>query len=173
MQIQRQVGEELITLDVEPDGDGWRVRLPDGSEHRFTAIRGVDDVLQIAVTEKMGEHGVRVPFAHLAEGTAFAFEGMTYTFHAPTVRAPIRKGTVASGLLTAPMSGVVAEVLVTVGQTVIAYQPLVVLEAMKVMTTLEAPFAGTVASLSVQKKQQVAHGAPVVEVMPNAAEEEV
>ena len=173
MQIQKQYGEELITLNLEPDGDGWRVRLPDGSEHRFTALRRADDVLQIAVREAAGEHGFRVPFARSADEIAFAFEGMAYTFQAPTVRAPGRKGVAASGVLTAPMSGVVADVLVTVGQTVEARQPLVILEAMKVMTTLEAPFAGTVTALTVQKKQQIAHGAIVVEITPHTVEKDV
>ena len=180
MQIQMQHGEELITLNVEPDGDGWRVRLPDGSEHRLTISRRMDDILQISATENMLLNSAaetnptrvfRVPFARSADGMAFAFDGMAYTFHAPSVRAPGRKTGVASGLLTAPMSGVVADVLVTVGQKVEAYQPLMVLEAMKVMTTLEAPFAGTVASLSVQRKQQVAHGEAVVEIRPDTTEE--
>ncbi len=182
MQIQKKYGEELVTLNVEPDGDGWRVRLPDGSEHRFTAARRVEDVLQISATEvtqtdaetaTVGERVFRIPFARSTEGVAFAFEGMAYTFHTPTVRAPERKATAASGALTAPMSGVVADVLVTVGQTVEARQPLVVLEAMKVMTTLEAPFAGTVTALTVQKKQQIAHGAAVVEITPDTVDKDV
>ena len=179
MQIQKQYGEELITLNVEPDGDGWRVRLPDGSEHRFTAIRRVDDVLQISATEvthtaemeTVGERVFRVPFARSAEGIAFAFEGAAYMFTEPTVRAPGRKAAAASGALTAPMSGVVADVLVTVGQAVEARQPLVILEAMKVMTTLEAPFAGVVTALTVQQKQQIAQGALVVEITPDTVEE--
>ncbi len=50
----------------------------------------------------------------------------------------------SSGALIAPMSGIVVEVKVTVGQTVEAAQPLVVVEAMKVYATVEAPFAGHV-----------------------------
>src|SRR5689334_13289182 len=47
MRLQFQRGDDLIALDAEPDGDGWRVRLPDGSEHRIAVRRLPDEVLQI------------------------------------------------------------------------------------------------------------------------------
>lgn len=183
MQIERQFGDERVTLDVEPDGDGWRVRLPDGSEHHVTAIRHANDVLQVTAVDGSQEANVlpsalaapeslgirpsrvfRVPFARSGSDAAFFYDGNAYTFSVPATRASGRKDTAASGVLTAPMSGIVADVLVTVGQQVEARQPLVILEAMKVMTTLEAPFAGTVTSLTVEKKQQIGRGALVVEV---------
>ena len=183
MQIQRQYGEEQVTLNVEPDGDGWRVRLPDGSEHRITAVRHANNVLQVTALDVSQEANVlpsvsavpelletrpsrafRVPFARSGNDVAFFYDGNAYAFSAPAAHASGRKEVAASGVLTAPMSGIVADVLVTVGQPVEARQPLVVLEAMKVMTTLEAPFAGTVTSLTVARKQQIGRGATVVEV---------
>ena len=62
-----------------------------------------------------------------------------------------RKAAQKSGSLSAPMTGVVAEVLVELGQEVQAYQPLVTVEAMKVLATLEAPFAGTVTAIYFSK----------------------
>ena len=63
------------------------------------------------------------------------------------------------------MAGVLADLLVTEGEMVTANQPLAVIEAMKVMTTLEAPFAGRIRKVYVQKAQRVEHDAPVVEVV--------
>jgi biotin carboxyl carrier protein len=66
------------------------------------------------------------------------------------------------------MVGVVADVLVREGQAVDAYQPLVVVEAMKVMATVEAPFAGTVKAVHVRKNQRVVYGEPVVELVSSS-----
>ncbi len=72
----------------------------------------------------------------------------------------------SSGSLTAPMIGVVASVMAAEGDRVEAHQPLLVVEAMKVMATVEAPFAGTLARLHVQAGQQVSLGELLAEVVP-------
>lgn len=173
-QLEFQYGEERIVLDVEVERDDaegriWRVRLPDGTEHRLQAVCRPDDVLQITEIIETIEvmQTFRVPFARLSNGKdlAFSYDGMTYTFHKPAPGVTVSRSEGATGAMTAPMAGIVADILVEEGQTVAAYQPLVVIEAMKVMTTLEAPFAGVVKSLHVQLKQQIAHDAPVIEVV--------
>jgi len=64
----------------------------------------------------------------------------------------------AAGSLLAPMPGLVRRVLVEVGTTVAAGQPLLVLEAMKMEQTVAAPAAGVVAELRVKAGEQVAAG---------------
>lgn len=179
MQMRFRCGDEIVVLHAEPDGDGWRIRLPDGCERRITARRLPGEILQIVerrepsalladesqpLTERRLVHAL---FARTERGLEIAHEGQAFVFTPEAARraATSPRGR-ASGALAAPMVGVVAEVLVQEGQKVEAYQPLVVLEAMKVMVTLESPFAGTVARLLVEKGQRVAHGATVVEVDP-------
>ena len=60
-----------------------------------------------------------------------------------------------SGVIVAPMPGKVIAVDVTAGQTVLAGQKLLTLEAMKMEHTLTAPFSGTVAELTVKPGAQV------------------
>ncbi len=64
----------------------------------------------------------------------------------------------AAGSLLAPMPGLVRRVLVEVGATVTAGQPLLVLEAMKMEQTVAAPAAGVVAELRAKAGEQVAAG---------------
>lgn len=161
MQFTFQQGDDTITIHVEADGDGWRVRLPDGTEHHIGARRLPGDVWEISE----GARTFRVPFARTERGIELSLAGEAFAF-AP---AADRRGSAgrprrASGALTAPMGGVVADVLVAAGQAVEAYQPLVVIEAMKVFATIEAPFAGTVKGVHVRKHERVEHGALVVEI---------
>ncbi len=152
---------EPLSLSSEAEGEGWRVRLPDGSERRIRARLLEGGMLEI--TE--GARTFRVPFARGEQGLELSWMGQTYRFEPEEGRAASRKGVAASGMLAAPMVGVVADVLVRDGQEVEAYQPLVVVEAMKVLATLEAPFAGTV-RLHVAKGDRVQHGATLAEVIP-------
>jgi pyruvate carboxylase subunit B len=62
------------------------------------------------------------------------------------------------------MTGSVADVLVKEGDSVQAYQPMAVVEAMKVLATLEAPIAGEVARIHVSKGDRVDHGALLIEI---------
>jgi len=58
-------------------------------------------------------------------------------------------GAAGSGELTAPMQGTILKVLVAAGDQVTAGDPLIVLEAMKMETTISAPRDGTVTSIGV------------------------
>jgi biotin carboxyl carrier protein len=174
MRLSFQHGEDLMTLDVEPDGDAWRVRLPDGTEQRLRACRLPGDILQVETIEAEGAspvHAFRVPFAQTENGLELSLAGVTYAF-TPASARPSGQRRSASGNLTAPMVGTVVDVLVREGEMVEAYQPLVIVEAMKVMATVEAPFAGTVRAVHVEKGQRVAHGASVVEIAPVSEESE-
>ena len=64
----------------------------------------------------------------------------------------------------APMPGQVREILVAVGDAVTAGQPLVVMEAMKLQTTLNAGADGVVLSIPVNVGDMVAEDALLVEV---------
>jgi 3-methylcrotonyl-CoA carboxylase alpha subunit len=69
-----------------------------------------------------------------------------------------------SGTVTAPMPGKIVAVLVRAGDAVVAGQPVVVLEAMKMESTLTAEIAGTVAQVHVAAGATVDGGAVLVEI---------
>lgn len=173
MLLRFQINGDEIALHIETYGENQRVRLPDGSEYLLTAERLSGDTLQITEQQTGTESDAlptfrmfRVPFARSESGLSFSYSGRTFTFEPVSDRRQSRKTQIGSGSILAPMVGVVADVLVTEGQPVEAYQPLLAIEAMKVIATLDAPFTGTVQKLHVQKGQRVEHGALLAEVVP-------
>ncbi|HEV3403341.1 MAG TPA: biotin carboxylase N-terminal domain-containing protein [Gaiellaceae bacterium] len=69
-----------------------------------------------------------------------------------------------SSSVTAPMPGTVLKLLVAAGDRVVARQPLVVLEAMKMELPLAAPFDATVSSVHVAEGDRVGGGTLLVEL---------
>src|SRR5205823_14169533 len=75
-------------------------------------------------------------------------------------------GAAGSGAVSAPMPGKVVSVLVAEGQVVEVGQALVVLEAMKMESTLAAEVAGRVTSVRAVAGATVAAGDLLVEITP-------
>jgi 3-methylcrotonyl-CoA carboxylase alpha subunit len=62
-------------------------------------------------------------------------------------------GAAGASDLTAPLTGIVARVLVGTGDQVKARQPLIVLEAMKMEHTIAAPHDGVIAEIATEGAQ--------------------
>jgi len=71
-----------------------------------------------------------------------------------------------SGLVVAPMPGKIVQVLVGPGEVVEAGQPVVILEAMKMETTLAAEIAGRIEAVQAVPGAMVEGGALLVEIAP-------
>ena len=90
-------------------------------------------------------------------------DGAAFSFTEPTPVPAADKATDATRA-RAPVAGVVAQVAVGVGDAVVAGQPLVCVEAMKMEMWLHAAAAGTVRAVAVKVKDTVASGAVLVEL---------
>jgi biotin carboxyl carrier protein len=165
------LAEEEVNLGVSAEPGGWRVRLPDGTERRIEARRVGETEVEIAVAANGESRAFRVVAARTERGIEVAWNGDVYLF-APVDRGRSAASRQAGGTLAAPMPGIVVDVLVEAGQTVEAFQPLAVVEAMKVMATVEAPFAGTVAAVHARKGARVRQGEALVEITPPTEEPE-
>ena len=84
-------------------------------------------------------------------------------------RHPLPDRAGLAGGLVAPMPGKVLSVAVTDGETVIAGQLLLVLEAMKMEHRITAPADGVVQSMKIAAGDQVANGALLVAFEPSSA----
>ena len=103
------------------------------------------------------------------DGNKAIVNGKEYTIGEEKAEAPKSETkTVAStgtgGVITAPMPGMVTQVLVAEGQAVKAGDTLVVVEVMKMETPIKATVAGTVKRLFVKKGDNIKTGDKVAEV---------
>ena len=109
------------------------------------------------------------------EETQIFINGKTYTIEdlGDADRRPKRKGgpDERKQKITPPMPAVVIRVLVAEGDAVKKRQPLIVLSAMKMESTLSAPYDGTVKKINAAEGQQVMPGLILIEI-EQAPEEE-
>jgi acetyl/propionyl-CoA carboxylase alpha subunit len=73
--------------------------------------------------------------------------------------------------VVSPMPGLVTEILSAVGDSVNAGDPVVVIEAMKLLQTLTAPCGGSVSQINFAAGESVDAGAVLVAIEPNEPEE--
>jgi 3-methylcrotonyl-CoA carboxylase alpha subunit len=95
-----------------------------------------------------------------------ALGGRTYAFAAGDAGACGRGAAAGTGKIAAPMPGKVIAVLVVEGDHVEHGQPVVVIEAMKMETTLTADVDGEVAHVGAAPGETVDAGAMLVEITP-------
>ncbi|MFN7928285.1 MAG: biotin/lipoyl-containing protein [Blastocatellia bacterium] len=77
-------------------------------------------------------------------------------------RHPDVQSAAEQGSMTSPMPGLVAKILVTVGQAVKAGEPLLILEAMKMEQTMRAAVDGIVETIRVTEGEVVGPGAMLI-----------
>ncbi len=101
----------------------------------------------------------------LADGAVLhlCLEGAVFSFDEPS-SVPASDTLADPSRARAPVAGVVAQVPVQAGDTVVAGQPLVCVEAMKMEMWLYAAAAGTVKAVNVKTLDTVAAGAVLVEL---------
>ncbi len=138
-------------LNAEPRFEVW---LAHGSETRRITLAQETRQAPLPVFEQDGEIVV--------------FEnGEPYVFRDPVAQAAAGADG-GSNVVVSPMPGRVVAVAVAAGAVVAKGAPLVVVEAMKMELSLQAPFAGTVAEVPARVGQQVTEGATLVRLEPEA-----
>ena len=133
-------------------------------------VAGRDDLALVSLSPAqvvLVVAGVRRTFAVAAYGATRVVDSPLGSVSLSLVdRFPDPSAALSAGSLVAPMPGTVVRVVVAVGDTVTAGQPLLWLEAMKMEHQIAAPADGVVSELNVAPGQQVDVGA-VLAVVAN------
>lgn len=142
--IRVRIGDRQLTAEFTPNADGGGVLTIDGRRYPVFGARRKDSIL-------------------VSVGPA------SFEFKPAQAAARRRARGLAAAEIIAPMPGKVLKVMVREGDLVEAGQPLVVIEAMKMETTLAAESAAMVKQVRVEDGQMVDHGAVLIELSPSPA----
>jgi propionyl-CoA carboxylase alpha chain len=148
---------ELTSWEVRADGDAEVAAAPDPADGPEPPLRCVrltatevglaeDGLLRTYHVSQYGE----MSFVDTAAGSLALRE---------LARFPLPRTRRAAGSLLAPMPGVVGRINVHIGQTVVAGEPLLTVEAMKLEHVIHAPHDGTVSDITVHCGDNVEAGA--------------
>ena len=142
--IRVRIGDREIVAEFTPNADGGGILTIDGRRYPIYGTRRKESIL-------------------VSVGPA------SFEFKPAEGLARRRARGLAAAEVIAPMPGKVLKVLVRDGDLVEAGQPLVVIEAMKMETTLAAESAAIVKHVRVEEGQTVDHGDVLIELSPPPA----
>ncbi len=142
--IRVRIGDRELAGEFMPNADGGGTLAIDGRRYPVFVARRKESIL-VSVGPASFE------FKPAEEATRRRARGL------------------AAAEILAPMPGKVLKVLVSTGDLVQAGQPLVVIEAMKMETTLAAESAALVKHVRVEEGQTVDHGAVLIVLGPAPA----
>jgi acetyl/propionyl-CoA carboxylase alpha subunit len=155
--------EEFDVALLARDGDALRVTV-NGADFDVSIEPSNDGAALLTINGRR----VAVRAARLRDNLTIAIGPNGFIFR----EAPARKSSGRAGSagpeIVAPMPGKVLKILVSEGAAVAAGDPLIVLEAMKMETTLFAEGAAVVRKIGVDLGQMVDHGAVLLELSPAA-----
>lgn len=132
-----------------------------------TQVVAIDDHEFVVI--RRGQR-VRVYVAHSQQGTWVWHQGRARLLQTQKPREPIRKQSPRAAMVTPPTPATVVRVLVQRGQRVSEHEALVVVSAMKMETTLVAPYAGTVRHINTQSGATVRPGDELVSIEADAGQ---
>jgi geranyl-CoA carboxylase alpha subunit len=145
-------------------------------EREGTYVAALDGGIQRFEIDELGCDTIRFHHNGVVESTRFLRDGDLLHFHHRGATHIVRDLTLAApekaaagggdGKVRAAMSGRVVAVLVQKGDRVVAGQPMLTLEAMKMEHVHLARVAGTVAAIDVADGEQVTTGKVVIEIEP-------
>jgi biotin carboxyl carrier protein len=151
------IGGREFVIDVqEIDADHFEVAV--GDQRYEVTLAGDEDLPEATITPALA-----LPLGSAAPSRPAS--APTHTRAAPQGSAapparPAARGSASA--LNAPMPGVILELHVKAGDTVVRGQQIAVLDAMKMHNFIGAPRAGTIAEVCVAAGQAVGHGDTIV-----------
>ena len=161
-------GDRTFDVGLTAEGTDFVAAL-DGATLRVTRIRPGPRIAAAGATvEELGleidGRPRRALVARLRDRVLVTVDGLLYVFETGDAALVPRQAGGGSGIVSAPMPGKVIAVLVSEGDAVEAGQPLVLVEAMKMETSLAAEITGRVRRVGVAPGQLVEAGQVLVEV---------
>ena len=165
--IQVDLNGEAAELEVLRQGDHLRVTR-DGQTTELHILQADANTFVLEVERPDGSRQCIRAAAHVeGDKRQLWVNGRSFTYERLRQR-PTGSSTSSDGSLAASIPAVVSEVLVAVGDPVQTGDKLILLESMKMVIPIQAPYDGTVTAVNCQAGQSVQAGIPLVELEENS-----
>jgi geranyl-CoA carboxylase alpha subunit len=152
-------------LEIVRERDGGYVARLDGGECRFE----IDELGRDAIRFRVNGVMESARFFRDGDRLYILHQGVTLSVRDLTLAAPAAAAAGGSdGKVRAAMNGRVVAVLVKQGERVVAGQPVMTLEAMKMEHVHTAPISGTISAIDVAEGEQLTTGKIVIEIEADA-----
>jgi geranyl-CoA carboxylase alpha subunit len=159
--VRIELGGKLHELEIARERDGGYVASLQGKEVRFE----IDELGRDSIRYRVNGLTESVCFCRDGDRLYFLHHGNVNAANDLTLAAPASAAADGSGgKVRAAMNGRVVAVLVKQGERVVAGQPVMTLEAMKMEHVHTAPVSGKVSAIDVVEGEQVTTGKIVVEI---------
>jgi len=164
MEYRLSIDDDTVLVEVEPAGDNFLSVSTGNSSHQisYSIIDGYHIRLHI------DGKGINAYVAGNSDEKQVVINGMSYRIgdaDAAETKGPrkARAGRTPDKVAT-PMPAMVAQVMVKEGDIVVKDQPLIVVSAMKLETTLGAPFSGRVTKINTSEGAKVMPGEILIDI---------
>ncbi len=172
MDYNLTLNEETKPMQVEIDNDSALRATIDGSEYQVDYSVVSDHQLYLKVDGK----AVNAFVSDTGDGKFIVINGISYQVQDADLLAQLPKKKGGNSLLpteiTPQTPSVVVSVLVKTGDSVEKGQGIVVLSAMKMETTLNAPFSGKVTAVNAAEGDKVSPGDILVDIEKTESDDE-
>jgi geranyl-CoA carboxylase alpha subunit len=155
------LGDGSLDVEVVRERDGSYIVRADAGEYRFEVEEQGGERIRFCQSGVMQS----ARFLREANRLYILYRGVTLVVRDLTLAAPASAAaTGGDGKVRAAMNGRVVAVLVEPGEKVVAGQPVMTLEAMKMEHVHSASVAGTISAIDVVEGEQVTTGRIVLEI---------
>ncbi len=171
MEYKLKIQEETVSVEINSHGENKAEAIIEGREYDLKYSLISENELHLMVNGK----SINAYISQTADGKTIMLNGKIYKIQDEDKipKGPKKKkGASGPSTVTPPMPAVVIAVTVKEGDSVEKGQAVVVVSAMKMETTLCAPYKGIVSKVNVIENDKVMPGEILVDIDPVNIEEQ-
>ncbi|MBW2218307.1 MAG: acetyl-CoA carboxylase biotin carboxyl carrier protein subunit [Deltaproteobacteria bacterium] len=172
MEYNLNVNKETKSIIIENNEVDSFLAKVDKNNFHVTHRKINDHTVHIEIDSEKRHKGVNIYIADTANGKTISIDGITYTVSdADTLFLNSAGKEITTGIpdkITPPMPATVISVMVNKDDTVKKGDAIVVISAMKMETTLAAPYDGRITSVNVSEGTKVMPGDILVDIEPES-----
>lgn len=168
MEYNLEIDSDALKLEVAAENENELTILLDGRQIAVHCTPVSENRVHLILDDGQQRKTVNAYVADTVDGKAVSVDGIVYTVQdmdaVSQQRARKGGGNELPDTITPPMPAIVVSILVRVGDRIGKGQGVVVVSAMKMETTLKAPYAGTVTAVHVNAGDKVTPGDVLVDI---------